>query len=238
MNVPPALELSDDVPQPHRVSDAAKRRRLRAQLVQEHIAKITQEELGSQEERHQEDARHQEVEDFAATRSEVVEARGGRICTIVFDTPCGHSAGRLKLVTGFERLEVEDDDEDLTGFERLEVEDDDEDPQRLVESKQQETANKLQQKQSKHRQSTPAPMEVTNIHKSPEDPKKVHSAGRKHAGQKLKKEVDGAMAHVPALRGPPLHQAQRQDKVPQKRLNKVAKSKGASVPEKETTEMN
>jgi hypothetical protein len=225
MNVPQRLKPSDAVPaQQHPVSDAAKRRRLRAQLVQKHIAKITQQEtLGGEEE-----ARHQEeVEDFVDTRSsEVVETRGGRMCTIVVDTPCGHSAGRLKLVTGFERLEAEDDDDDQ---------------QRLVgETKRQDTPNKSEQKQkqSKHGQSTPTatPMEATNFDKSPEDPKKAHSARRKHAGQKLKKEVlDGyAMAHVPALRGPPLHQTQKQDKVPQKRLKKVAKPNGGSVPPKET----
>jgi hypothetical protein len=102
-------EVVIDAPVHHHMSDAAKRRLLRAQLVQEHIAKITQEQKQAAQDV-SESSYQKSLQEFPDTHREVVAARGGRMCTIVVDTPSGHSAGRLKLVTGFERLEMDEDE--------------------------------------------------------------------------------------------------------------------------------
>lgn len=99
---------------PVTMSDAARRRLARSQLVQEHFAKITHQAeetiVVEKEVQDQELVKPRpELKLFpeTATRIQVVEARGNKRCRIVVDTPSGHSAGRIKIVMGFERIERE-----------------------------------------------------------------------------------------------------------------------------------
>lgn len=189
-----------DAPVHHHMSDAAKRRRLRAQLVQEHIAKITQEQKQAQDVTEIPEEILQESPD---TRREVVAARGGRMCTIVVDTPSGHSAGRLKLVTGYERLEMDEDEKQQTTHTLAEHDKKRRDT-RKVEPKGSSKVSK-----SRYREDTRSPSTI-QPQMSPEDPKKAHYARRKLAGEDLKKHLKGATAQTPALREPPLYQAAAQ----------------------------
>lgn len=89
------------------MSSAAGRRQMRHQLVQEHIAKITnQEETNDVPMEPKRESQKSDSFPLSDTsRVQVVQARGDKMCRIVVDTPSGHSAGRIKIVMGFERIE-------------------------------------------------------------------------------------------------------------------------------------
>jgi hypothetical protein len=81
---------------------------MRHQLVQEHIAKITNQEETNHvlmKPKIESQKRRDSFPLSDTSRVQVVQARGDKMCRIVVDTPAGHSAGRIKIVMGFERIE-------------------------------------------------------------------------------------------------------------------------------------
>lgn len=99
------------------------------------------------------------------------------MCTIVVDTPSGHSAGRLKLVTGFERLET-DEDENEQRIQTLAEQDKKRQDTCKVEPKRSSKLSK-----SRYREGTPPPS-MMEPQSSPENLKR-HIMQSKNMREKI-----------------------------------------------------